>query len=115
MLGVAFEEIDLRDAKGEVQLHPCVALHDCGPLNADRFRINLGAEPFKFDIFPYLLQKTVLPAPGTKLRVRLALLFINRLSRMSVRPQLFVLDLIIQLTTACRCGQPTACSPRRRW
>ena len=60
MLGVAFEEIDLRDAKGEVQLHPCVALHDCGPLNADRFRINLGAEPFKFDIFPYLLQKTVL-------------------------------------------------------
>ena len=36
-----------------------VALHE----NGDRFRLNLGAEPFKFDIYPYFWKKNVFPPP----------------------------------------------------
>ena len=52
---------------GKVKLHPCVALHDSlSGGGADRFRINLGTEAFKFDLRPYFFKSTVLPDPDPR-------------------------------------------------
>jgi hypothetical protein len=63
MLGVAYQGVELFDANNNVQLHPCVALDESGDDgHANRFRMNLGSEPFKFDLMAYRTSAK-LPAP----------------------------------------------------
>jgi len=75
MQGVAFTDVALFEGE-DVVLHPCVALNESiegtwrrtggagGPVGGpDRFRLNMGAEDFKFDLCSYLFKKRPLSAP----------------------------------------------------
>jgi len=61
MQGVAFKEVEWSKQgwSEEEILHPTLTLHN----EPSRARVNLGGEAFVFDLAPYLLKATEIPAP----------------------------------------------------